>query len=540
VGAAFPAVLLVFAIVLLQLRYQLLSQLDVAGIVLIAVLVIIAAAMSVFTLRYSRRVLELMRVLDEWTQAVQSGDIDSRIEVEPSDDEASRVASGLNDILQTVKNKYVSARRESVSLRERADRQAQLAAASMVGTKHLTDALQRLKDSQGKTILEERQKALEQIVRGVAHDFSDALTPIVGTADLLLRSPELLDDRDALLQHIATIRRGADEAQTSLRYIAGFFRQLPVQLTDVDLHQVLRQAVSDADARWREESGKDGKAAPRVELQLGTVPCIQAEESGLTDAISGLLLNAMEASPAGEPVTAATRTVHDKAVLEVGDAGPGMSADVRARCMEPFFTTKGARRKGMGLTRAMSIVRAHNGEIRVESEPGKGTRITLSIPTRQPIATQRRSSAGGEQAVRNLRIIVVDDEAPTREIIAHIATSSGHSVVKTSNAEECLKQMRIAPYDVAIVDMAMPGMRGDELAAIIKRSFHQTAVVMVTGFGHIMREEGSIPPDVDVLMPKPITVEELRNALAAAVRDHRQGSQKPSPSPSPATTPKSY
>jgi signal transduction histidine kinase/CheY-like chemotaxis protein len=528
-GAAFPAALLVIILVLLQLRYGVFTKLDAVTIALVAVLVALAVAMSVFTVRYSRRILELVRVLDEWTQALQGGDIDRRIEVGPGDDEASRVANGLNQVLQVIKDGYVSARRESLTHRQRAERQTQLAAASMVGTKHLTDALQRMKESQGKAIQEERQKALEQVVRGVAHDFGDALTPIVGTADLLFRSPELLDNKEAMVRHIAAIRRGADEAQASLRYLAGFFRQLPVNVSEVDLNQVVRQAASAAETQWREESGNAGKQPPRLNLNMGTIPIVQGEEAGLSDAIADLLLNAMEASPPEAVVTVSTQSVQGKAVLEIADRGAGMSEDVRARCMEPFFTTKGPRRKGMGLARTMSTARAHNGELRIDSEPGKGTRVSLVIPSKDPggPAATAHAPADTEPAPQNLRIIVVDDEAPTREIIAHVATNSGHTVVKTANAEECLKQMRIAPFDVAVVDMAMPGMRGDELAGIIKRSFRQTAVVMVTGFGHIMREEGTIPPDVDVLMPKPVTVQELRDSLAAAVLRHRERSQNP-------------
>lgn len=474
-----------------------------------AILGLIGITMSAIIMSLNQRIIHRIDRLNAWTTSVLDGNINSKVAMQNPDDEVARLAQAVERILHDMKESYANLHKESKA-----------------GAKLLTDAISQLKESQTKVVNEERLKALEQIVRGVAHDFSEALTPIMATTDLLIAQPALVDNKERLLDSIRGIRQSAGQGRESLEHLAGFFRvRPPVRQNNVDVNHTVRAAMEEADSQWRNRTDR-----PAVPITLGTilevVPAVEGNEEDLREAIVNVLTNAFEAMPNGGKVTITTRADGPAVFIEIRDTGSGMEDDVRLRAQEPFFSTKKAPHKGMGLTRATSTVRSHGGNIRIESSPGTGTRITLSLPAHTVSAESERVVGSPSSKPRQVSVIIADDDQATRDIIAFVVTKNGHRVVVTADAEQCLAKMRTTPFDVAIVDMGMPGMQGDELAAAIARSQPDTAVVMLTGFGHIMREENTIPEYVDILIPKPVTTNELLSVLERAPRVHLDNRRK--------------
>jgi signal transduction histidine kinase/FixJ family two-component response regulator len=458
---------------------------------------------------------------------VLAGNLDAKVDIPPGDDEIARLARSLETMVAHIKSSYANLHHETVSYKQRAEMNEQRALASQMGAKHLSDALMRMKESQVKTVNEERLKALEQVAKGVTHDFSEALTPIMATTDLLLARPELLGDQEKLLEHIQSIRRSADQGRAVIRNLAGFFHQMPVSPNTVDVNRAVRIAIEQVESRWRT---RQDAAAHRMSFrtQLGNLPPIAGNEDDIRDAVACLIANALEAMPDGGTATIVTRTAPSAAVIEVSDTGKGMPDDVKARAVEPFFSTKGGQHKGMGLTLAASTVRSHGGEIKVESDVATGTKVTLILPVREAQATgTARLIAVPPPVPEQLNVIVADDDRATREVIAFATNSSGHRAVAVPDGEQCLAKMRDARFDVAIIDYAMPGMRGDELAAIVARTYPETAVIMLTGFGDIMAEQNEVPGFVDILIPKPISANELLNVLKKAPQVHWENRHRP-------------
>jgi len=219
--------------------------------------------------------------------------------------------------------------------------------------------------------------------------------------------------------------------------------------------------------------------------------------------------------PHGGTITLRTRSEGEQVVLEVSDTGTGMTEEVRRRCLEPFFSTKGERGTGLGLAILYGIVQRHGGSIAIESQLGKGTTFLIRLPvhTSESVAPVK---AGAETPTRSLRVLVVDDEPLLRDIESEYLIFDGHHVETAANGTEGLEKVRASQFDLVLTDRAMPQMNGDQLAAAIKQVAPRMAVILVTGFGDMMRCNGNKPVGVDLIVPKPFTQATLRKAVEEA------------------------
>jgi CheY-like chemotaxis protein len=192
-----------------------------------------------------------------------------------------------------------------------------------------------------------------------------------------------------------------------------------------------------------------------------------------------------------------------------------MPPEVRDQIFDPFFTTKGDQGTGLGLAMVHGIVEQHHGEIAVASEPGRGTTFTMRF---KALADQsERTPASASSApfrVRGLRVLLTEDEPSLRQILSSYLKVDGHIVEAAGNGHEALARYRPDAFDLVVTDRAMPEMGGDQLAAELERRGSQTPVIMLTGLGDLMNDVGELPPGVRLVVAKPITLAELRAAVA--------------------------
>jgi CheY-like chemotaxis protein len=228
-----------------------------------------------------------------------------------------------------------------------------------------------------------------------------------------------------------------------------------------------------------------------------------------------LIFNALDAMPNGGDLTLTIERNANRngfVNLEVKDTGVGMTAEVRKRCLEPFFTTKGAAGTGLGLATTYGIVKRHHGEIQIESEPGHGTRVIVALPT---VPTRRVSPMLKEvRPGPAMHILVIDDEEAVRHAIAEYLLVDGHDVDLADGPSVGLRKINDGKYDLIITDRAMPEMSGDQLAVKAKRMAPHVPILMLTGFGELMNAAGEQPDGVDAVVGKPITLDALRAAIA--------------------------
>lgn len=379
-----------------------------------------------------------------------------------------------------------------------------------------TNAL--LSEAGDRAVRDERLRAFGQLASGIAHDFNNHLTPILGFTDLLLEEGSPPDDPAKKRRYLGMIKTAAQGAARVVMRLREYYRKRDEgeRLDRVDPNALLASAKALAAPRWRDEAGALGKVV-RFEERLEARQAIVGNADELRDAALNLILNAVDAlPPRGGTISLRTRDAADKVVVEVADDGCGMTEEVRRRCVEPFFTTKGEHGTGLGLTQVWGIVKRHRGEVDVHSEVGQGTTVTLSLPTDELTVTLAPA-----RAARPLRVLVVDDEETSRTLLHDALLHDGHSVVVAKDGAEGLAALASDPFDLLITDRSMPDMSGDAVAARAREADGRLPIVMLTGFGDLMDGSGS-PPGVDLVLAKPVSLTGLRQAVHEVLRRRRE------------------
>jgi nitrogen fixation negative regulator NifL len=388
----------------------------------------------------------------------------------------------------------------------------------------LERALQELRAAHDQVVQQERLRALGTMASGIAHDFNNALAAILGFTELLCNRPENLADTKKTLRYLQMINTAAQDAGIVVNRLREFYRQRDEGevFAPVDLNKLIEQAVSLTQPKWKNQAEAKGVTI-RVVTEFERIRPVAGSEAGLREALTNLIFNAVDAMPQGGTITVRTRSANSRVIMEVADTGMGMTEEVRQRCLEPFFTTKGDRGTGLGLSMVYGILQRHRGSVEIETAPGKGTTFRLSLPAAQEKPpTCKRDSAPA--SIRPLRVLLVDDEDIVCQILREYLVEDGHVVETAANGHEALDKLPKAAFDVVILDRAMPGLSGDQTALAIKELKPELPVILLTGFGNMMQAAGETPPGIDLVLGKPVTIAGLRSALAQVVK-----SRQPSP-----------
>lgn len=370
--------------------------------------------------------------------------------------------------------------------------------------------------------LHEAQKleTLGQLTGGVAHDFNNLLTPITGALDILQRKYGETDARTQRL--LSNALRAADRAKTLLQRLLGFARRQALQTEPIDLAALLsgmRDLITSS-------------VGPTVQVQLrceADLPAAQVDPNQLELAILNLCVNARDAMPKGGPLTilaegvaigpASTPRLQPGFYVRVSviDAGVGMSPEILARAVEPFYSTKETGRgTGLGLSMVHGLTAQLGGGFQLTSAPGEGTRVDLYLPSASESPRSVRSPEGEAQAIgRRLRILLIDDEDLVRVATAEMIRDLGHEVAEASGGTEGIALLDEGlEVDVVVTDYMMPVMHGSEVARRVADSHPDVPVLLITGYTGIADGVAHIPR-----LSKPFGQAELASALASLFTD---------------------
>ncbi len=255
----------------------------------------------------------------------------------------------------------------------------------------LERALQEVRAAQDQVVQQERLRALGTMASGIAHDFNNALAAILGFTELLCNRPENLDDKKKTLRYLQMMNTAAQDAGIVVNRLREFYRQREEGevFAPVDLNKLIEQAVSLTQPKWKTQAEIKGVTI-QIVTEFGRIRPVAGSEADLREALTNLIFNAVDAMPQGGTITLRTRSINSRAIMEVADTGTGMTEEVRQRCLEPFFTTKGNQGTGLGLSMVYGILQRHMGSVEIDTAPGQGDNVS-------PVAAGRAGTAGGEQ-----------------------------------------------------------------------------------------------------------------------------------------------
>jgi signal transduction histidine kinase/CheY-like chemotaxis protein len=387
----------------------------------------------------------------------------------------------------------------------------------------LQSAYQDLRQTQQTVMQQERLRALGQIASGIAHDINNALSPAALYTQSMLAHETNLSERSR--DQLGVIQRAIDDVSRTVQRMRAFYmpRGLELTLSPVDVNEIIDQVVDLTRARWANMPQERGIVIDvKTDLEPD-LPRILGAENEVRDALTNLLLNAVDALPEGGAVTFRTRSNArgEQVVIEVQDTGIGMSETTRSRCLEPFFTTKGERGTGLGLPMVFGMVQRHGGELEIDSELARGTTMRLMVP-RAPTGMTRRERSAPEKP-RSLRVLLVDDDPLLLRSLRDALELDGHEVVTAEGGQAGIDAFSDAlntgrPFDVVITDLGMPYVDGRKVAARIRQLSGQVPIIMLTGWGHRLIATDETPEHVSRVLSKPPKMAELRGALVDLVR----------------------
>ena len=331
----------------------------------------------------------------------------------------------------------------------------------------------------------QKMEAVGHLTGGIAHDFNNLLTAIIGGLDLYLRRSDPTGrDRRYLEGALEAAERGARLTSRLLAFSR--IQKLAIKAVDV------RATVDGMSELLRQSLG------PNIDIRVVVNPgaeWVSTDAGQLELALLNLAVNARDAMPNGGTITFEAKrqnTLREGkpwACVDISatDTGAGMEPDVRVQAFDPFFTTKGADKgTGLGLAQVYAFARQSGGDAKIESEPGRGTRVSLLLP----LADARKTSPQSEPhlstglfapAGEGKRILVLDDDQNVREVLVENLQAAGYIVFAASRGDEALAALPSFNPDLIVLDFIMPGLNGAEVAARVRQMRPDQRILMVSG-----------------------------------------------------------
>jgi len=369
-------------------------------------------------------------------------------------------------------------------------------------------AYKELKATQEHVIQTEKLRALGVMTSGIAHDFNNVLTTILGRAQLTIDKTK----NEKVKHNLEIIEQASLDGASIVRRLQDFARVRTDQSLNVINVNELIESSLEMIKPCLDEACETNNSNIEVIFTKNIVSPIKGNAADLREALVNILVNAIEAMTYGGQLTIATNQRNGWVVISISDTGIGMSEKVRKRVFDPFFTTKGLNGLGMGLSTTYSVIKRHMGQIRVSSEPGRGSTFIIKIPVirgYEDELTQKSYSTSTKKAT----ILVIDDDGGSRDVLKDILGQAGHTVDTALNGKMGLYLSSQKHYDVVIVDIGMPDISGRVIASTIKTNSPQTQIVLVTGWGIQLTKEELRELGVSSIIAKPFQKNDVLNML---------------------------
>jgi PAS domain S-box-containing protein len=377
----------------------------------------------------------------------------------------------------------------------------------------------------------QKMEAIGMLAGGIAHDFRNQLTVIIGYGEMLTRRGLV---KDKALECVQQILKAAERSAELSSQLLAFSRQQELRPEVVNVDNVIA-GLSKSLVRM---VGEDVRLSITPSVDVGNV---RIDPGQFQQALVNLVVNARDAMPQGGQVAIETfsalldedfvrhnvgASTGPHVVVSVTDTGIGMDKDTLKKCFEPFFTTKPVGQgTGLGLSMVYGFVKQSNGYVSVQSEPGHGSTFQLYLP--EVLDEAKRATAENAVADRlpdgSGTILLVEDEADVRHLVSQTLRECGYTVLEAASAEDTMPLIDRyeGPIDILVSDVVMPGMNGPELAARFLSKRPGTPVLYLSGYtGKALAIRGVLPAEVNLLR-KPVRASDLARTVRKLLHDKR-------------------
>jgi PAS domain S-box-containing protein len=367
----------------------------------------------------------------------------------------------------------------------------------------------------------QKMEAVGQLTGGIAHDFNNLLNAVMGAFDLIRRKP---DNLERVKKYAQAGLEAAERGAKLTGQLLAFSRAQRIEMKPLKVTELI-DGMRDLLA---------STLGPMVQLRFDLPeqnPAVLSDSTQLEMAVLNMAINARDAMSQGGELSIRSRRYQtdgdgelqagEYIELSVSDTGIGMDSDVAARALDPFFTTKGVGKgTGLGLSQVYGIARQSGGTVRIESKLGVGTTVRIYLPVTdvEPGIMEPSEASIVAGAQLSATVLVVDDDPDVRQLLAASLEALGYQAREAPDGQSGLAALEVSRPDLLVLDFAMPGMNGADVAALARQRYPQLPIIFASGYSDTAAIEAAVGPSV-IILRKPFRMDELQTVVAAVLAE---------------------
>lgn len=350
-----------------------------------------------------------------------------------------------------------------------------------------------------------------KMASGIMHDVNNILTTIQGYSTLMM-----LQNKDGeVKEYVEVIQRCVSDGKEIVNRIKKLSKKKDYIIENIEVKEQIDSVVKLTKPIWHNSAIAMGKNIDVV-VKCNENIYVKGNENELREALMNLIMNAIDAIEDNGTIYIKSYIKDSMAVIEVVDTGCGMNEDTVSRIFEPFFSTKGEKGNGLGLSMVKEIIERMEGNIHVKSKEGEGSSMVIDIP----VSAYKKCKS---EEIRNIklkdeiRVLILDDQQEVGSIIRDmIIMLSNVKAEAVTGYKQALDMMNVGEFDLLITDMIMPEINGIDFIRIVRKAYPKIKCAIMTGFTD---NEGYIFDNrADYILHKPFTLEELQEMIASLCR----------------------
>ncbi|MDR4496820.1 MAG: ATP-binding protein [Candidatus Scalindua sp.] len=375
----------------------------------------------------------------------------------------------------------------------------------------IAENITHIKQMQEMILESEKLKALGVITSGISHEFNNILAIIKGFSLLLL---EKYKDHREVNDKLNIIIKSANDGARIVGRMQEFTRREPDRegYAPVDMRVLLRQVIGVLKPRWKNIAQAKGITYHLNKKGLKKVPLVYGNSTELQEVLLNILNNSLDAMPQSGDLTFRTWSEEATVCLSISDCGTGMAKEIQKKIFDPFFSTKMPKGTGLGMSVSYGIIQRHEGNIEVESEVGKGTKVTIRLPAIKntlKLDIDPKSELEHEIEPKNLRILVVDDDQLMCNILNEFLSQAGQNVTSVCRGKEAIIRLQNESFDLLLCDLVMPDVGGREVIKALDTLDKRPKVGLITGWSEKIGTPQEKELKIDFFVKKPFDLSVL-------------------------------